>query len=151
MWGCTTLSGGRPDAFHVIGEALQGGLTGGSMRALVIDGGEPVVEPVVELLEGVCLEGGEKLSADRVEESLHFATALGFEGFGVHQGNAKRGGDFVEELGAEGGTVVDVKSPGESPFQESAAQRAKIGVEVLVQKEGAMGNQAAMSSMKEKR
>lgn len=137
------VSGGRSDAFHMIGEALQGGLTGGSMRALVIDGGEPVVELVVKFLQGVSLEGGEKLSADRLKESLHFATALGFEGFGVHQGNTKGCGDFVEELGAEGGTVVDVKFPGESPFQESAAQGAKIGVEVLVQKEGAMGNQAA--------
>lgn len=78
------------------------------MRALVVDGGEPVIELVIELLQGVSLEGGEKLRADRLKESLHLATALGFEGFGVHQGNAKGCGDFVEELGAEGGTVVDV-------------------------------------------
>ena len=91
-------SGGRPDAFHVIGEALQGGLTGGSVRALVVDGGEPVVELIVELLKGVSLKGGEKLGAHRLKEPLHLAAALGLEGFGVHEGNAEGSGDLVEEL-----------------------------------------------------
>ena len=90
--------GGRSDAFHVIGEALQGGLTGGPVRALVVEGGEPVVELVVELLKGVSLKGGEELGADRLEKPLHLAAALGLEGFGVDQGNAEGSGDLVEEL-----------------------------------------------------
>jgi hypothetical protein len=90
--------GGRSDALHVIGEALHGGLSGSPMRALVVDGGEPVVELVVEFLKGVSLKGSEKLRAHRLKEPLHLAAALGFEGFGVHQGNAEGSGDLVEEL-----------------------------------------------------
>lgn len=125
----------------MVGEALQGGLVCRSVRALVVVGGDPSVDLLVERIQGASLNGREKLAPNGLKEALYLAAPLGLVGLGMDEGDSKGGRDLVEEFGSKGGTVVHVELAGKSPLQESASQGTQIGIEILVQVKGGMGNE----------
>jgi hypothetical protein len=71
------------------------------------------------------------------------AAALGLVGFGMHQGDAKRGGDFLKVSGPEGRAVVDVEFSRQSPFEKRLAEGIEVGVEPFREKELGVGNEPA--------
>ena len=74
---------------------------------------DPSPEGLIEFFERKPRRtGGQKLRAQGAEEAFDFSLSLRLIRGGMNQGNAQSGGGMTQQMGTEGGPIVDVELPG---------------------------------------
>ena len=103
------IFGSQPQAFQARSEALERGLPGGAVFTMVIEIPEPVLEGLVQVVQGAAPEAGEEIPPDGFKPAFDFTFSLGFVGPGMDQGDAQGGGDLLQVMRTEGAAIVDVQ------------------------------------------
>ena len=140
------MFGGRQeaDAGQVDAEAVDGLHADGVVRHGVVVVFDPVGELAVEGFERGEVElSDEELVADAAEEAFDFALGGGVADGGVAQDAADAGADEGDFLGAVDGAVVDEELLGDAAFVEGGADGLHQGVDVFLEEELAVAEDAA--------
>ena len=138
--------GGRQeaDARQVDAEAVDGLHADGVVWAGVVVVFDPVGELAVEGFERGEVElADEELIADASEEAFDLSLGGGVADGGVAQDAADAGADEGDLLGAVDGAVVDEQLFGDAAFVEGGADGVDEGVDVFVEEELAVAEDAA--------
>ena len=138
--------GGRQeaDACEVDAEAIDRLHADGVVRHGVVVVFDPVGELAVEGFEGGKVElFDEELVADAAEEALDFSLGGGVADGGMAQDAADAGADEGDLLGAIDRAVVDEELFGDAAFVEGGADGLDEGVDVFLEEEFAVAEDAA--------
>ena len=140
------MFGGRQeaDACQVDAEAVDGLHADGVVRGGVVVVFDPVGELAVEGFEGGEVElADEELIAAAAEESFDFALGGGIADGGVAQDAADAGADQGDLLAAVDRAVIDQQLFGDAAFVEGGADGLDEGIDVFLEEELAVAEDAA--------
>ena len=116
------------------------------MLAQVIDGFQPMPEPLVQLFQRqqrLGIERGQELLAHRAEETLDLAAAFGLIGRRMHEEDADGGGDARQLRRAVDFGVVHIETHGQAARGDGLAKAVEETIQTLVGIELGMRDETA--------
>jgi len=87
----------------------------------------------------------QKLHSYRPEEPFDLSPPLGLIGFGMNQGDTQCRRGMTQQVRSEGGSIVHIQLPGETPFCQGNPQGGDIGLHPFVQIKLGMRDQTAVT------